>query len=281
MHPLLNVRVVSLAGRLPGPVAVARLCRLGDSAVRVVPPEGDPLQHACPAWYEELHAGIEIVPLDLKEPTGRARLDELLAASDLLVTDTRPTGLARLGLSWPELHGRHPNLTQVAIVGHAEPDQDRPGHDLTYQAELGLLDPPRLPRALIADWAGAGGVVVAALAAILERARGLETRLVEVSLAQAAASFAEPLRRGLTAPKGLLGGACPGYNLYRARDHWIAVAALEPHFARRLAQAVGCESLSKEKLTAFFQTRTASEWEAWGRECDVPLAAIRSIAPEE
>jgi crotonobetainyl-CoA:carnitine CoA-transferase CaiB-like acyl-CoA transferase len=281
MQALTNSRVVSLAGRLPGPVAVARLCRLGAWAVRVVPPEGDRLQQACPAWYEELHAGIQIVPLDLKEPTERARLDEFLAASDLLVTDTRPTGLARLGLSWPEIHTRHPNLTQIAIVSYPQPDQDRAGHDITFQAGLGLLDPPHLPRALIADWAGAGEVVVAALAAILERARGREARYVEVSLAEAAASFAEPLRRGLTAPKGLLSGAFPGYNLYRARDHWIAVAALEPHFARRLAQAVGCESLSKDKLTAFFQLRTASEWEAWGRECDVPVAAVRSIAPEE
>jgi crotonobetainyl-CoA:carnitine CoA-transferase CaiB-like acyl-CoA transferase len=253
---------------------------MGASAVRVLPPEGDPLYHACPAWYAELHAGIEIVPLNLREPGERARLDELLAAGDFLVTDTRPAGLARLGLSWQDIHARHPNLSQIAIVGHASPHQEQAGHDLTYQAELGLLEPPQLPRALIADLAGAGEVVVAALSSILERARGQPSSYVEVSLAQAAADFAEPLRRGLTAPQGLLGGAYAGYNLYRARDGWIAVAALEPHFARRLSHAVGSESPSREQLVAFFATRTADEWQTWGHDRDVPIAAVCTTSEE-
>jgi alpha-methylacyl-CoA racemase len=280
MQPLTGNHIVTLAGRLPGPVAVARLCRLGASAVRVVPPEGDPLQRACPAWYDELHAGIEIVTLNLKESAGRAHLDELFAANDLLLTDTRPAALARLGLSWPELHARRPSLSQIAIIGYASPHQEQAGHDLTYQAELGLLDPPHLPRALIADWAGAGEVVVAALSLALNRAHGQGGGYVEVSLAQAAANFAEPLRHGLTAPQGLLGGAFPGYNLYRARDGWISVAALEPHFWQRLGQAVGSESPTKDKLARFFESRTASEWEAWGRARDVPIAAVRPIATE-
>jgi crotonobetainyl-CoA:carnitine CoA-transferase CaiB-like acyl-CoA transferase len=280
MQPLANVRIVTLAGRLPGPVGVARLCQLGAAAVRIGPPEGDPLQHAYPAWYDELHAGIDIITLNLKEPTGRARLDELLVACDLLLTDTRPAGLARLGLSWPELHARHPNLSQIAIVGYAPPHEEQAGHDLTYQAELGLLDPPHMPRALIADWAGAGEVVVVALSLMLDRARGQGGGYAEISLAQAAANFGEPLRRGLTAPQGLLGGAFPGYNLYRARDGWIAVAALEPRFARRLGQAVGCDSPSREQLAAFFATRTAGEWQTWGRDEDVPITAVHTISRE-
>src|SRR6266849_4911354 len=99
MQPLANVRIVTLAGRLPGPVAVARLCRLGASAIKIEPPEGDALHHACPAWYDELHSGMEIVTLSLKEPEDRASLSNFLAGSDLLVTATRPAGLARLGLA--------------------------------------------------------------------------------------------------------------------------------------------------------------------------------------
>src|SRR5260370_33881200 len=98
MQPLANVRIVTLAGRLPGPVAVARLCRLGASAVKIEPPEGDALNHACLAWYDELHSGMEIVTLSLMEPADRARLDDFLAGSDLLVTATRPAGLGRLGI---------------------------------------------------------------------------------------------------------------------------------------------------------------------------------------
>lgn len=281
MQPLANIRIVSLAGRLPGPVAVARLRCLGASAVKVEPPEGDLLFHACPAWYEELHQGIEIVSLDLKDPTERTRLDELLGQGDLLLTATRPAGLARLGLSWAELHPRCPRLSQIAIVGHASPREEQSGHDLTYQAECGLLDPPQLPRALIADWAGAHAVVGAALAVILGRERGQGCRYVEVSLAKHAMDFAEPLRHGLTAPAGLLGGGFPGYNLYRARDGWVAVAALEPHFWRRLAQATGEESPTKDQLATFFAARAADEWEAWGRDQDLPIVAVRAAPSGE
>jgi alpha-methylacyl-CoA racemase len=281
MQPLANIRIVNLATRLPGPIAVAKLCRLGASAVKVEPPEGDPLYHACPAWYAELHAGIEIVPLNLREPADRLRLDEFLAASDLLITATRPAGLARLGLAWPELHARHHGLSQIAIIGHEAPRQEQAGHDLTYQAELGLLDPPHLPRALIADCAGAQEVVTRALALMLERERGGKVGYTEVSLAAAAADFACPLRRGLTAPGGLLSGDFAGYNLYPASDGWVAVAALEAQFWRRLGQAAGIESPGKEQLAALFAMRTAGEWEAWGRAEDVPVVAVRMVTKTE
>jgi crotonobetainyl-CoA:carnitine CoA-transferase CaiB-like acyl-CoA transferase len=281
MRPLENIHVVSLAGRLPGPVAVARLCGLGASATKVEPPEGDPLFQACPEWYRELHQGIEIVALNLKNTAERGRLDGFLRNGDLLLTATRPAGLARLGLGWPELRQRFPRISQVAIVGHARPDEARSGHDLTYQAECGLLDPPHLPRALIADLAGALAVVNAALALILGRERGHGSGYAEVVLADQARDFAEPLRQGLTGAQGLLGGGFPGYNLYRARDGWIAVAALEAHFWHRLAQAVGAASPTGQQMSAFFAARTAGEWEAWGRQHDVPLAVVRAAALEE
>jgi crotonobetainyl-CoA:carnitine CoA-transferase CaiB-like acyl-CoA transferase len=280
MTPLTNIRILNLATRLPGPVAVARLCRLGASAVKIEPPEGDPLNHACPNWYAELHAGIEIVALNLKEASDRPRLDRYFAGADLLITATRPTGLARLGLTWPELHARFPKLCQVAIIGHEAPRQEQAGHDLTYQAELGLLDPPHMPRALIADLAGAQEVVTAALALMLGRNHGAECGYVEVSLAAAAARFAAPLRHGLTAPGGLLSGEFAGYNLYRARDGWVAVAALEPHFWRRLGQAVGHEPPGRDQLAEFFSTRSQDEWETWGRAEDVPVVAVRDMLTE-
>jgi crotonobetainyl-CoA:carnitine CoA-transferase CaiB-like acyl-CoA transferase len=281
MEPLANIRIVTMAGRLPGPVAVAHLCRLGASAIKVEPPEGDPLQHACPEWYRQLYENVAVQTLNLKEPTDRARLEELLAAADLFLTATRPAALERLGLSWSQLHARHPRLSQIAIAGHAPPDEDRAGHDLTYQARLGLLDPPHLPRVLVADWAGGHAAVSTALALILARERGQGCQFAEVRLADAASDFAEPLRHGLTASGGLLGGAFAGYNLYRARDGWIAVAALEPHFWQRLARAASHASPSAEHLARFFQARTAKEWEAWGRQLDVPIVAVQDVPVAE
>jgi len=225
--PLRGVRVITLAVNVPGPVAAARLTRLGATVIKVEPPDGDPLAAVSPAWYRELRAGQEVVRLNLKADDDRAALDDLLGQADLLLTATRPAALDRLDLSWPRLHARFPRLARVAIVGPPASHAGAPGHDLTYLAPLGLLSPPELPRTLLADLAGAGRAVEAALALLYARERDHVAGHVEVSLADAAGLFADPLRHGLTRPGGALNGGLPEYNLYSTREGWIALAALE------------------------------------------------------
>jgi crotonobetainyl-CoA:carnitine CoA-transferase CaiB-like acyl-CoA transferase len=250
------MHVVTTALNIPGPVAAARLRELGATVTKVEPPGGDPLALAAPDWYRELAAGQEVVRLDLK----RRSPDELLREADLLLTSQRVSALERLGLAWDAVHERHPQLCQVAIVGEGE----RAGHDLTYLAGRGLLEPPRLPRTVMADLMGA------------ERERGAPPSYVEVSLGEAADALAAPLRAGLTAQEGMLGGALPFYGLYEASDGWIAVAALEPGFRERLAAGLGIAELTRAALAAAFRTRSAAEWEEWAREHDVPIGALRS-----
>ncbi|HEX8905060.1 MAG TPA: CoA transferase, partial [Longimicrobiaceae bacterium] len=169
LRPLDGVRVVTTAVNLPGPLACARLHALGAAVTKVEPPSGDPLATASPAWYRELADGQRVVALDLKVPTGRQALAVLLADADLLVTATRPAALERLGLGWAELRARHPRLCHLSITGYAPPDEDRPGHDLTYAAAAGLVAPPDLPRTLLVDLAAAERTVSTALALLLAR----------------------------------------------------------------------------------------------------------------
>jgi alpha-methylacyl-CoA racemase len=275
MKLLADLRIVSLAVNLPGPVAAARLRDLGANVTKIEPPEGDPLARGCQPWFESLHENVTIIRLDLKEPAERERLFALLEGADLLLTSSRPAALARLGLAWNESHLRFPRLCHVAIIGHVPPHEDEPGHDLTYQASLGLVDPPHLPRALVADLGGAEEAVSAAVALLLARERGQGAQAASVSLAEAAARFASPHEYGLTSPKGLLGGGWPGYNLYQAAEGWIAVAALEPHFAERLVRELNVESLTHELLAEAFGGRTADEWESWAVPRDLPIVALR------
>jgi crotonobetainyl-CoA:carnitine CoA-transferase CaiB-like acyl-CoA transferase len=278
MKPLEQMRVLSLAINLPGPLAVARLHDMGAAVVKIEPLQGDPLYHAKPEWYRRLHEGQEILHFDLKSTEGRQRVHACLQESDLLVTATRPAALERLGLAWNELHARYPRLCHVAIVGHPAPHEDWPGHDLTYQARLGLLTPPQLPRACIADLAGAEEAVSAALGLMLARERGQGAGYSQVSLASAAEFFAAPLRHGLTAPGGGLGGGLAAYNLYRAKEGWVALAALEPHFWQRLIEELALPSASQEELQAVFRTRTALQWQTWAESRDLPLAAVREAS---
>ena len=273
-QPLLGQRVISLAVNLPGPLTAARYSSLGAAVTKVVPPSGDPLAWVCPAWHDALQAGQEVVPLDLKSAAGQTKLARLLAGADALLTSTRPAALARLGLDWPALATRYPRLCHVAIVGYPAPDADRAGHDLTYQASAGLLEPPLFPRIPLADYAGSERAVTALFALLWARERTGRGGRSAVSLAEALAPYADALRYGLLAPGTLLGGGSPLYGLYRAAGGWVALAALEPHFATRLARGLGLAELTGGSLARAFLARPAGEWEAWAVEQDIPLAAV-------
>lgn len=267
------LRVVNLAVNLPGPAAARRFIQFGAKVVKIEPPGGDPMEHYHAAWYRDLAAGQTVLRLDLKMVHDRERLSRLLANADLLITASRPAALKRLGLDWPTLHQEHPRLCQVAIVGYPAPRQNEAGHDLTYQASLGLLTPPHLPRTLLADMAGAEQTVAAALHLLLCRERGAGSGYAEIALSEAVAAMAEPLRYATTLPGALLGGGRPEYNLYPASDGWVAVAALEPHFKERLETALAIAGVEEYRRT--FVTRSAADWQAWGQEQDVPIVAVQ------
>lgn len=272
---LQGVKVVSVALNAPGPVAAARLTKLGAHVTKIEPPTGDAIKTAAPGWYESLCQGQTVLRLDLKSPEGRAQLDDLLAQADLLLASFRPSALQRLGLDWESLHARHPRLCFVGIVGYAAPFQERTGHDLTYQGDLGLLRPPQMPPTLFIDLAGAERAVSMALALLNRLARKSEAGCAWVSLHECAQELAAPLKAGLTTSSGLLGGAYPLYGFYRASDGWIAIAALEPHFAERLLSELGLKQADRTALEKIFHQRKAASWEKWATELDLPLVAVR------
>ncbi len=271
--PLLGIRVACLAVYVPAPVAARSLAALGAHVTRVEPLAGDPLAQWSPRWYDELRASQRVLRLDVKSARGRQVFDRVLARADLLLTALRPSSLKRLGLSWSSLQDRFPRLSHVAIVGHASPNSDAPGHDLTYQAEAGLLTPPGMPVTLLADLAGAERAVSAALALLLARERGFGSGYAEVSLADTARVFTEPRRFGITAPEGVLGGAHVGYRLYQTSDGWIAAGALEPHFLVKLLQELGLGPTAD--LAPAFLAQRSEHWQRWAKERGIPLVAVR------
>jgi crotonobetainyl-CoA:carnitine CoA-transferase CaiB-like acyl-CoA transferase len=216
-----------------------------------------------------------VLRLDLKDPDGRAQLDRMLAETDLLLASFRPSALQRLGLDWKSLHARHPRLCFVGIIGYLPPLEERTGHDLTYQSDFGLLRPPEMPPTLFVDLAGAERAVSMALALLNRSARTGEAGCAWVSLYECARDLAAPLNAGLTSAGGLLGGGYPLYGFYQASDGWVAIAALEPHFAERLLSELGLKKADRAELERIFSQRRAEDWERWAAERDLPIAAVR------
>jgi alpha-methylacyl-CoA racemase len=261
------MNIVSIAQNVPGPAAVAKLVRRGAAAIKIEPPSGDQLARLCSAWYHELHDGVRVERVNLKSAGGIEALKSWLRAADLFVASQRPAALERLGLDATSLRREFPALRHLNIVGDtAHPEHA--GHDLTYLAQHGLVG-ATMPLTLIADLVGAERAATAAI----ELMHSPPGSNAVIGLADGVADFAAPLRHGLTAPGGHLGGGNPTYRLYTTTDGTIAVAALEPHFRARLFQLLGMPDGSD--LAAVFVTKSAREWEEWAREHDLPLAAVR------
>ena len=273
-HVLLEgIVVVSLAINLPGPLTAARLSKLGAHVTTVLPPSGDLIALYQPEWFADLHAGQDLATLDLKSPDGIVELDALLANADILITSSRPSSLARLSLDPETVAKKHPRLCQIAIVGESGVNAENPGHDLTYQAINALVIPPAMPITLIADMAGSERATQIAVAALLHRERTGEATHQEVALADATYDMAEPNRRGLTKPGGGLGGGLGLYAIYETQEGWIALAAIEPHFAQRIMSELNVDA-SVEAFAQVFKTKTATQWEKWAKEIDIPLVVI-------
>ena len=287
-RPLAGVRILSQALNQPGPAALM-LCRAkGSACVTLEPPApdggaGDPMASYAPNAYATMHEGVRVLQANLKTDAGQKALHRELARTDVLITSFRPSALAKLDLGWRQLHKRYPALSQVAIVGAAGARAEEPGHDLTYLAEHGLVSGLDLPPTLYADMGGSLMASEAVLQAQLLRAAKGRGVFLEVALADAAGYLALPRSWGLTVSKGSVGGAHAGYRVYPCKDGRVAVAALEPHFAKALCAAAGVDDASRksmlaaatrEAIAAFLATRTRKQLDKLAREQDVPLHVL-------
>jgi crotonobetainyl-CoA:carnitine CoA-transferase CaiB-like acyl-CoA transferase len=217
---------------------------------------------------------MDILEINLRDADGNARLRLLLADADLLLTSSRPSSLQKLKLSWNELHPLFPRLCHVAIVGESAGRAGVAGHDLTYQARAGLLREPRVPAILAADVLGAQCAVSAALELLYVRERTGAGSYKEVAIADAAREFSASIAHGLTSSEGVLGGASPFYNVYRAADGYIALAAIEPHFRERVLKCLELESEDRAAFERTFAKHSCRYWENAALDCDFPLAEL-------
>ena len=276
-------RLLSLALNLPGPAAVQRLHAMGARCIQVLPPSGDPMAQYSPQAQQQLGLGIWQTTLDLKSATGQRRLHALLGRVDVLLTSFRPAALRRLGLDAASLRARYPALCTVAIVGAPGPRADEPGHDLSYQAEAGLVPGLQMPVSLLADMAGALLASEAVLQVLAQRQRSGSGAHREVALTEAAHWLALPRQWGLTSEGALLGGGHAGYRIYPCLDGRVALAALELHFAAALAQLVGLgaqpmpdwgSTEAHQAVAAFMAARSCEQLEQLAAAHDLPLHTL-------
>ncbi|NEE03565.1 hypothetical protein G1H10_25700 [Phytoactinopolyspora halotolerans] len=185
-----SVRVLDLTRVIAGPVATRTLAAWGADVLRVDSPHLPEI----PVQAVDMLPGKRSTLLDLVEPDGRRRLEELLAAADVVVQGYRPGALARFGLLPQALVERHPHLTVVTLSawGPDGPWAERRGFDSLVQCATGISvvegDQGR-PGALPAQVLDHATGYLAAAAAMLSLAgveRGRPPQVMSLSLARTA-----------------------------------------------------------------------------------------------
>ena len=184
-----GLRVLDLTRVIAGPVATRTLAAWGAEVLRIDSPNWPEI----PAQAVDTLPGKHSAELDLTEPIGRSRLEELLYAADLVVQGYRPGALARYGLDPNDLAERHPHLN-IVTLSRADPGPwaCRRGFDSLVQCPTGIafaegIDgrPGVLP-AQVLDHATGYLAAAAGLLALAGVQRGEAPRSVRLSLAQTA-----------------------------------------------------------------------------------------------
>lgn len=309
---LTGIRVVDFTRLLPGPFATKLLADMGAEVIKVETPEGDesrqgPGGEGNPV-FAAINGGKKSVTLNLKTPEAQQLAQKLVATADVVIEGFRPGVADRLGIGYEQLRQVKPDLIYCSLTGYGQSGEwsRLAGHDLNYIAVSGALyltgpygGPPVIPGLTIADLSGGMGAVQAILAALVQRSRTgkgayLDVAMVDVVLQWMAFNRAQIALAPQMGERGTmtLNGGLACYQVYQAKEGYVALAALEYKFWESFCKGVGREdwlALHRsparkgdklfDGLTELFLTRTATEWEALGKEWDCCLTAVWS--PQE
>jgi crotonobetainyl-CoA:carnitine CoA-transferase CaiB-like acyl-CoA transferase len=257
--PLAGVRVLDLTEHMAGPFCTMILADMGAEVVKLERPgKGDSVR----AWgdgsernpyFRYINRNKKGITLDYKKPEGEALFLKLVAEIDVLVENYRPNVMPRAGLGFDNLHRLNPRLiyAQLSGLGYDGPAAGRGGFDLIAQGMGGIMhvtgepDGPPISVGLpICDLGTGMWAVQGILAALYERQRTGQGRLVECSLLETAIGFSswtsaqwladheEPTRQGSRHRQNA------PYQRMKTRDGYLMIGAAGEAIWQRCAEAL-------------------------------------------
>jgi crotonobetainyl-CoA:carnitine CoA-transferase CaiB-like acyl-CoA transferase len=309
-----GLRVVDLSQFLPGPHFTMMMADHGAEVIRIEPASGEPTrtigsrQNGTSVWFANTHRGKKSVVLDLKKPEGISAFLRLAATADVVVEAFRPGVVTRLGIGYDAVRAINPRIVYVSIAafGQTGPMAQRPAHDVSIQAESGLVSlnrgqdgRPTLPSMPTADLAGSLMAMNGVLMALLRRATTGEGDYIDISMQDSLMSwlvnvvgpvFAEDRDLVLASERGFGGNAF--YNVYECADgEFLTLGGSEIKFASNLLTALGRPDLidlcklapgpGQEPVRAFLRStflgKPLAHWEHYLAPIDVCWAPVRSL----
>jgi crotonobetainyl-CoA:carnitine CoA-transferase CaiB-like acyl-CoA transferase len=154
-----GMRVIDLTHHIVGPYSTKLMADYGADVVKIERPgTGDPSRRLGPFFNDvpdieasgtflHLNSNKRSVTLNLKNPTGREILLQLVSDSDVLVESFSPRVMPSLGLDYETLRAKNPNLVMASIsnYGQSGPYRDYKASELTLFAMGGVMASTGLP----------------------------------------------------------------------------------------------------------------------------------------
>jgi crotonobetainyl-CoA:carnitine CoA-transferase CaiB-like acyl-CoA transferase len=203
--PLKGLRVLDLTAVVLGPFCTQMLGDWGAEIIKIEPPSGDIVRNSgvyrnrgMASVFLGINRNKRGVAIDLKSPEGAEMLRRLIPQVDVLVTNIRPAGMARLGFGPEQCRALNPRLVFAVATGFGQdgPYRARPAFDEIIQASSGFADivgedqgRPMFVPSLIADKVTGMQLLSGVLAALYHRERTGEGQLVEVPMLETLTAF--------------------------------------------------------------------------------------------
>ena len=202
--PLAGIKVLEITQMVAGPLAGTMLADLGASVIKVEGLSGDPFRNVEPqhkgmcSHFFAVNRQKRSIRINLKSDEGRAIAQSLAAECDVILVNSRPAAMKRLGLDYSQLKDSNPGLIYVMITGFGVdgPYADRPAYDQVIQSLTGAMSlqspegPPQPLRSMFVDKFAATAAVSAINAALFHRERsGGKGQFISVPLMKSFAFF--------------------------------------------------------------------------------------------
>lgn len=319
-RPLTGIRIAAVEQFGAGPFATLFLADLGAEIIKVEDPSvgGDVARHIPPGqvgtdslYFEAFNRGKRSLVLDLKNSSGRAVFERLVASADAVFNNVRGDQVARLGLDYAALGRVNPRIVCVSLSGYGREgaDSSRPGYDALVQAEAGWAaltgepdGPPVKSGLSLADYAAGLTASLGMLAALHDaqrsgRGRDVDTSLYDVALSMLSYPATWYLSAGIETvrqPMSAHPSVVP-FQFFRTADGYLAIACPKEKFFCELAASMGLPELaddprfvnfaarqehSEELLTLLGERFQEDSTDAWLRRLGgrVPCAPVRTLA---
>jgi formyl-CoA transferase/CoA:oxalate CoA-transferase len=256
------------------------------------------------------NAGKRSLALSLRDPRGRDALHRLVGRADVFLQSLRPGLAEELELGPEALRAQNPRLVycSVGAYGRTGPLAGEPGYDALMQAAGGLISvtgEPGRPGVRVGtstiDQGTGAWAALGILAALLERERTGEGRVVDVSLYETAIGYLGYHLVGYLADGTVPGGdgtrfpMVAPYEVLATRDGALMVAAgndrlfkalcvvlevprlvADPRFGTN-AERVAHRDALVELLTARLATDDTATWHERLTAAGVPAAPVADV----